>query len=34
LEGDAEASAAVVPALHDLRHRVAIAETLPAWLTR
>jgi Ser/Thr protein kinase RdoA (MazF antagonist) len=33
LEGDAEASVAVVPALHDLHHRVAIAETLPAWLT-
>jgi Ser/Thr protein kinase RdoA (MazF antagonist) len=34
LEGDAEASAAVVFALNDLRHRVAIAETLSAWLSR
>jgi Ser/Thr protein kinase RdoA (MazF antagonist) len=32
LEGDAEAEAAVVPALHDLRHRVEVAEALATWL--
>jgi Ser/Thr protein kinase RdoA (MazF antagonist) len=32
LEGDAEAAATIVPALHDLRHRVDVAERLPEWL--